>query len=192
MAYVSRFPERPVTVGLISRSGRRNRIGEDDELDHQDESRGDGAEEESAKGGRIETLAKQLIERLRPFVNAKHPGDKNDPDVLAFEKKMKKEAENMKLESFGVEVFSSSRAFPIKRLRIFARSSCTRLDRCTGRRLPRFSSHTQRGPAARESNRLTEWSASLSIFSSSRFFSVVMDVFDVIDGGYVLFGSPRY
>ena len=42
VAYVSRFSERPVTVGLISRSGRRNRIGEDDELDHQDESRGDG------------------------------------------------------------------------------------------------------------------------------------------------------
>ena len=53
---------------------------------------------------RIETLTKQLIERLRPFVYAKHPGDRSDPETLAFEDKMKREAEDMKLESFGVEV----------------------------------------------------------------------------------------
>ena len=150
------------------------------------------AEEESAKEGKIETLAKQLIERLRPFVNAKHPGDRNDPDILAFEKKMKREAENMKLQSFGVEVFLfSSRAFPMGRLRIFARSSCTRLDWCTRRKLRRSSSHTQTNPATCEPNGLAERSPSLSIFSSSGFFSVVMDVLDVVGGGYVLFDSPR-
>jgi len=53
---------------------------------------------------RVETLTKQLIERLRPFVYAKHPGDRNDPETLAFEDKMRREAEDMKLESFGVEV----------------------------------------------------------------------------------------
>jgi len=53
---------------------------------------------------RVETLTKQLIERLRPFVDAKHPGDRNDPETLAFEDKMRREAEDMKLESFGVEV----------------------------------------------------------------------------------------
>jgi len=53
---------------------------------------------------RVETLTKQLIERLRPFVYAQHPGDRNDPETLAFEDKMRREAEDMKLESFGVEV----------------------------------------------------------------------------------------
>ena len=53
---------------------------------------------------RVETLTKQLIERLRPFVDAKHPGDRNDPETLAFEDKMRREADDMKLESFGVEV----------------------------------------------------------------------------------------
>lgn len=56
---------------------------------------------------RVETLTKQLIERLRPFVDAKHPGDRNDPETLAFEDRMKREADDMKLESFGVEVCSS-------------------------------------------------------------------------------------
>ena len=53
---------------------------------------------------RIETLTKKLVERLRPFVHAKRPGDKEDPETQAFEAKMKREADDMKLESFGVEV----------------------------------------------------------------------------------------
>ena len=53
---------------------------------------------------RVETLTKQLTERLRPFVDAEHPGDRNDPETLVFEEKMRLEAEDMKLESFGVEV----------------------------------------------------------------------------------------
>jgi hypothetical protein len=57
-----------------------------------------------AMEARVAVLTTKLIERLRPFVEAKHPGDKDDPETLAFEKKMKKEAEDLKLESFGVEV----------------------------------------------------------------------------------------
>ena len=57
---------------------------------------------------RVETLTKQLTERLRPFVDAKQPGDRNDPETLAFEDRMRREAEDMKLESFGVEVCLSS------------------------------------------------------------------------------------
>jgi len=45
-----------------------------------------------------------MIERLRPFVDAKHPGDKDDPETLAFEARMKREVEDLKLESFGVEL----------------------------------------------------------------------------------------
>lgn len=53
---------------------------------------------------RIDTLTKKLVERLRPFVHAKRPGDKDDPETQAFEAKMRREADDMKLESFGVEV----------------------------------------------------------------------------------------
>lgn len=53
---------------------------------------------------RVKTLAEQLIERLRPYVHAKNPGKRDDPETLAFEERMKREAEDMKLESFGIEV----------------------------------------------------------------------------------------
>ncbi|THH29285.1 hypothetical protein EUX98_g4906 [Antrodiella citrinella] len=53
---------------------------------------------------RIETLRVKLVDRLRPFVEAKHPGDKDDPETKAFEARMKREADDLKLESFGVEL----------------------------------------------------------------------------------------
>ncbi|OBZ74242.1 putative J domain-containing protein C4H3.01 [Grifola frondosa] len=53
---------------------------------------------------RISTLEKKLIERLRPFVEAKHPGEKDDTETVAFEAKMRREADDLKLESFGVEL----------------------------------------------------------------------------------------
>jgi len=66
------------------------------------------AQRKKAMEERVETLTKQLIERLRPFVDAQHPGERTDPETQAFEDKMRREAEDMKLESFGVEVCSSS------------------------------------------------------------------------------------
>ncbi|KII85874.1 hypothetical protein PLICRDRAFT_115528 [Plicaturopsis crispa FD-325 SS-3] len=53
---------------------------------------------------RIAMLTTKLIERLRPFVEAEHPGEKDDPETAAFEAKMKREADDLKLESFGVEL----------------------------------------------------------------------------------------
>ncbi|EIN09571.1 DnaJ-domain-containing protein [Punctularia strigosozonata HHB-11173 SS5] len=53
---------------------------------------------------RVDMLTKKLVERLRPFVEAKHPGEKDDPETRAFEEKMRREAEDLKLESFGVEL----------------------------------------------------------------------------------------
>lgn len=53
---------------------------------------------------RITLLSKKLAERLRPFVEAKHPGEDDDPETIAFKEKMKREAEDLKLESFGVEL----------------------------------------------------------------------------------------
>jgi len=62
------------------------------------------AERKKVMEERVDTLTKQLIERLRPFVDAQHPGDRNDPETLLFEDRMRREAEDMKLESFGVEL----------------------------------------------------------------------------------------
>lgn len=49
-------------------------------------------------------LTIKLKERITPFVNAKNPGDENDRETIAFREKMHKEAEDLKIESFGVEV----------------------------------------------------------------------------------------
>lgn len=53
---------------------------------------------------RVKTLTAKLIERLRPFVDAKAPGDKEDPETKGFESRIKLEADDLKLESFGVEL----------------------------------------------------------------------------------------
>jgi hypothetical protein len=53
---------------------------------------------------RVDALTKQLIERLRPFVDAERPGVGDDAETRKFHDIMKREAEDMKLESFGVEV----------------------------------------------------------------------------------------
>ncbi|KAJ7091358.1 X-domain of DnaJ-containing-domain-containing protein [Mycena belliarum] len=53
---------------------------------------------------RVTMLTSKMIERLRPFVEAKNPGDKDDPETQKFEASMKREADDLKLESFGVEL----------------------------------------------------------------------------------------
>lgn len=53
---------------------------------------------------RIKTLTEKLVERLRPYVEAKEPGGLNDAETKAFLMKIGKEAEDLKLESFGVEL----------------------------------------------------------------------------------------
>jgi X-domain of DnaJ-containing len=64
------------------------------------------AERKKAMEERVATLTAQLIERLRPFVDAKRPGENDDHETIAFQAKIKSEADDMKLESFGVEVCS--------------------------------------------------------------------------------------
>ncbi|KXN92425.1 hypothetical protein AN958_07043 [Leucoagaricus sp. SymC.cos] len=61
-------------------------------------------ERRKAMKDRIKTLTAKLIERLRPYVEAKDPGSPNDPETVAWMKKIGKEAEDLKLESFGVEL----------------------------------------------------------------------------------------
>ncbi|THH13535.1 hypothetical protein EW146_g6689 [Bondarzewia mesenterica] len=61
-------------------------------------------ERKHAMEERIKLLTAKLIDRLRPFVEAKRPGDRDDPETKVFEEKMKREADDLKLESFGVEL----------------------------------------------------------------------------------------
>lgn len=61
-------------------------------------------ERKKALEERVKILTTKLVERLRPFIEAKHPGEKDDPETRTFQDKMKLEAEDLKLESFGVEV----------------------------------------------------------------------------------------
>lgn len=61
-------------------------------------------EKERAREARIKDLVRELITYIRPFVDAKHPGEAADPETAAFEKKTRLEAEDLKLESFGVEL----------------------------------------------------------------------------------------
>jgi hypothetical protein len=61
-------------------------------------------ERRKAMDARIAMLTLKLTERLRPYVEAQHPGEKDDPETMAFETKMRREADDLKLESFGLEV----------------------------------------------------------------------------------------
>lgn len=61
-------------------------------------------EKEIAEEKRIKELTEKLKDRIRPFCSAKNPGDKDDSETQLFEKKMRQEAEDLKLESFGVEL----------------------------------------------------------------------------------------
>ena len=91
-------PPKPATEGRKGKSKltpeQRQKIGEIT------------AERDEAMIKRVSELTDKLKERLRPFVEAHEPGGKGDPETQAFEAKMKREAEDLKLESFGVEVRS--------------------------------------------------------------------------------------
>lgn len=49
-------------------------------------------------------LTEKLAERLRPFVEAKSPGGAGDEETAAWEGRMRREADDLKFESFGVEL----------------------------------------------------------------------------------------
>ncbi|KAK0446832.1 DnaJ domain-containing protein [Armillaria borealis] len=81
-------------------AARKKRIA----AEHREKWREQEKERRKAMEERVTSLTTKLIERLRPFVEAKNPGDKDDPETQAFEAKFKREAEDLKLESFGVEL----------------------------------------------------------------------------------------
>lgn len=61
-------------------------------------------ERRKAMEARIDTLVSKMVDRLRPFVEAERPGEKGDRETEKFEERMRLEAEDLKLESFGVEL----------------------------------------------------------------------------------------
>lgn len=79
-------------------------------------------ERKRAMEERVTTLTAQLIERLRPFVDANRPGDKDDHETIAFQAKMKSEADDMKLESFGVELLHTIGSVYITKATSFLKS----------------------------------------------------------------------
>ncbi|KAG7444910.1 DnaJ-domain-containing protein [Guyanagaster necrorhizus] len=81
-------------------AARKKRVA----AEHREKWREQEKERRKAMEERVATLTRKLTERLRPFVEAKNPGDKDDPETQAFEAKFKREAEDLKLESFGVEL----------------------------------------------------------------------------------------
>ncbi|KAF8906233.1 X-domain of DnaJ-containing-domain-containing protein [Gymnopilus junonius] len=80
------------------REAARRKAEQREKLKEHDRQRRKAMEE------RVAMLTKKMIERLRPFVDAKDPGGKDDPESKAFADRMKREVEDLKLESFGVEL----------------------------------------------------------------------------------------
>ncbi|GAA5895647.1 uncharacterized protein JCM6883_001574 [Sporobolomyces salmoneus] len=56
------------------------------------------------KRKRIETLAQKLRDRVRPFVEATKPGDKDDWETKKWGERIREESLDLALESFGVEL----------------------------------------------------------------------------------------
>ncbi|KAJ7180703.1 X-domain of DnaJ-containing-domain-containing protein [Mycena filopes] len=85
---------------IAGKDKKRNRMTPEQKEKLREQER----ERQKVMEARVTMLTTKMIERLRPFVEAKNPGDKDDPETQAFEIKMKREADDLKLESFGVEL----------------------------------------------------------------------------------------
>lgn len=59
-------------------------------------------ERTNEKRERIKTLANKLRDRIRPFVDARNPGDMDDTETKRFAERMRIEAADLAMESFGI------------------------------------------------------------------------------------------
>ncbi|KAF8327212.1 X-domain of DnaJ-containing-domain-containing protein [Cantharellus anzutake] len=96
----SRSPEKPSTEGRVKDKKERAkaRAEQREKLTKLEE------ENQKALEERVTILSQKLLDRLRPFLELQNPDDVNDPGRRAFEEKIRKEADDLKYESFGVEV----------------------------------------------------------------------------------------
>lgn len=53
---------------------------------------------------RIHVLTNKLKDRIRPFVQSANPGDPSDPECKKWEERMREEIDDLKGESFGLEL----------------------------------------------------------------------------------------
>lgn len=60
----------------------------------------------------VAPLTAKLIKQLRPYVNAKHTDEEDVHAMVAFVNMIKREAEDLKKESFGAEVCHSFKFTP--------------------------------------------------------------------------------
>ncbi|CAK9786103.1 DnaJ-domain-containing protein [Cutaneotrichosporon oleaginosum] len=79
-------------------------------------------ENQQRRETRIKDLTTKLLTRIRPYVDAKHPGEANDPETKAFEARIRTEAEDLKLESFGVELLHTIGTVYVTRAGNFVKS----------------------------------------------------------------------
>jgi len=86
--------------GASSKPGGRNKLTAEQKQKLSEFER----EKEAEKEKRVSDLTKKLKDRIRPFVEARNPGDKDDSETQIWMKRMSEEAEDLKLESFGVEL----------------------------------------------------------------------------------------
>ncbi|KAK4690455.1 hypothetical protein P7C70_g9573, partial [Phenoliferia sp. Uapishka_3] len=61
-------------------------------------------ERSEEKKERVRMLVQKLLDRIRPFVDAKSPGDANDPETKKYADRIREEAHDLAMESFGVEI----------------------------------------------------------------------------------------
>lgn len=107
-------PERPTTEGSSSHlttpedaaaSTKKDKPAKQ-KLTPEQRQKLDALEKEKreAEEKRIADLTQKLKDRIRPFVEARNPGDKDDSETQLWGKRMREEAEDLKLESFGIEL----------------------------------------------------------------------------------------
>lgn len=63
-----------------------------------------GDERAKEREERIRTLARKLVDRCRTFEQATKPGDADDSETKNFQKRISEETEDMKTQSFGIEL----------------------------------------------------------------------------------------
>ena len=102
VAHSSPSPSPPIstTTPPPTSSKKRSKMTPEQRAEKEKQDR----ERKSALEARVRMLTEKLTERLRPFVEAKNPGATGDPETVAWEAKMRREADDLKLESFGVEL----------------------------------------------------------------------------------------
>ncbi|KAJ7066560.1 X-domain of DnaJ-containing-domain-containing protein [Mycena amicta] len=97
---ITMHSEADSPLGTPSKDKKRSKLTPEQKEKLREQDR----ERQRVMEARVNVLTTKMIERLRPFVEAKHPGEKDDPETRIFEQKMKREADDLKLESFGVEL----------------------------------------------------------------------------------------